>query len=382
MGQLVPLEVPSSKAAAGMREPEHDHVVAEGLAQITPLGLRLGRDVVVVRPQDHPSFRSDPFGDPFRVLGHGHVAILFTGAEEVELDGDPQALKGHLEAVFASHSLVPLPVRQQQFARCFEGCAALGPIRVRLVPVTFFRPSREGIDAVGIPVETLHQRLDFRGVHGIHLPQVFQDIVKRQSRKLHVEPMEGEIAAALVVFPHPLEHREHRFRAPDQKDERRQGLRRVPFTRADIAIRETGFGPARFHGEGVETHLFDEKAEDPELHLEEIAGAVRVFAQGDDAGVAHHFPQELDIAMGQRRVRPDERVRVGVDPRRDFGGYRTGTGVGRRSGVRLRHRPRARGRGRIVAAGRQEQDSQDHERSDHRLHPLARGDGVPAARFS
>ena len=310
-----PPEFPSRRqSAAFVAEGHDDHVVAEGSAKERPLEARPVGNVAVVSPQHHPAIGTDPPAEPLRVFGHGLVTPLFTGHQEMALDGDAQALERHLEGVLSSRHDVLVPVSEETLPDVFQRQRAFRPVRIGLIPVR--RARKPAVRAVGEVLEAPEFCGDLLQSSRIHLAHVLAHVVERHPRELHVEAVESHVTARLVVVPHPLDHLEHGLGVPGPEIESRQEDFRVPHPGADVAVDTARLRPTGLDRKGVEAHFFDEEAEDPRLHLEEVAGAVGPFAEGHDACVSHDVAEEIEVRVGKREVGAVEGVDVRVEPDR------------------------------------------------------------------
>ena len=148
---------------------------------------------------------------------------------------------------------------------------------VGLVPVARIR--EQSVRAVGVAGETVDQSRDLGDPVGVDDAEVLEDVVQRHPGELHVEAVEAHVAAGFVVGAHPLDHFQHRFGVPGPEIQAGQEDLRVAFAVAHIPVEAVGLGPGGLDREGVEVHLLDQEAQDPRLHLEEVAGTVGVLAE-------------------------------------------------------------------------------------------------------
>jgi hypothetical protein len=69
-----------------------------------------------------------------------------------------------------------------------------------------------------------------------------------------------------------------------------------------VRVDASGFGPRGLDREGVEAQFLDEVSQDARLHLEEVARAVCVLAQGHDARVTDQIREECQVVVRQTVV--------------------------------------------------------------------------------
>ena len=235
---------------------------------------------------------------------------------------------------------------------------------------------------VGDPVQAVEEGRHFGLPIGVHGAEVLADVVERHPGVLHVGTVEADIPTGLVVLAHPLDHLEDRFGAPGPEVEGSEERVRVPLAGPDVAVEATGFRPGGFDHEGVEVHFFDEKSEDPGLHLEEVPRTVGVLPERDDAGVSHDVAQELEIVVRQFEVRALERDGVRLDPARDGLGdigqrLRRRSRGGRLGNECLWRQPDARRSAAFVAGGEEQEEDETDDAAHLRSCQTVPGGSIP-----
>ena len=241
-----------------------------------------------------------PATDPFHVLGHGFTTAPLVSSPKVVLNGQPQVLEGHFVVLLAHQRFVFVPHQEEPIPGFIERGPASGVVLGRLIVVF-----GEGTPTVGTVREAAKAiQLDSHlvGRDRVHLAEEQPKIVEWHPGEQHVEPGKAHIAPRSIVFPHPLDHFQHRLGVPPPVVEPGEQLVRIALTGANVAIHAPSFGPVHLHGEGPEPHLFHQETQNARLHLEEIPGAARVLPEGDDAGIADHVAEELDVGGGEREV--------------------------------------------------------------------------------
>ncbi len=236
-------------------------------------------DVTVVRPQHHARAGGLVGQDPADVVEPS------AGSQLRHLRDDHRMLAGEIPFLLARGAdisvLAGVEPRQQLLGRGQRGGAR----------------RRDLLGNLPQPAERARHRL---GVWGVDLLEVGGDHRARDLRRLHVEAEEPDLARVGgigVVGPHPADHVEHFLGVPGPEVEAGERLGRVPRAVQHVVVDRQRLRPVGLDGEHREALLGDQVLEHPMLELEELAGAVRGFAERDDAGLAHDSRQRPQVVV-------------------------------------------------------------------------------------